>query len=108
MTKRKKDPKQARQQIKEYFEKAQAAFRENKDLSNDYVRKARNIAKKHQLTFPRDLKRRFCKHCYSYLVPGKNLRIRTHEGHVVYYCLECKKFMRFPYKKNISKKNDTL
>ena len=95
--KKRKNPKKAREDIKKYFVLAENAFVNDKNLANNYVRKARNIAKSHQLRFPRGLKRRFCKHCYSFLVPGKNLRVRTQEGHVVYYCLECKKFMRFPY-----------
>ncbi len=96
---KRKDPKKARKEVIAYFKKAEEVFHHDKDLADDYVRKARNIAMKNQLRFPRGLKRRFCKHCYSYLVPGENLRVRTHEGHVVYYCLECRRFMRFPYKK---------
>ncbi len=87
----------AKEHVIELFDAARKEFSKDKKLANEYVRKARRIAMKYKLRMPRSLKRRFCKHCYSYLVPGKNLRVRTHEGHVVYYCLECKKFMRFPY-----------
>ena len=91
--------KEAKEKIAKLFEKANAIFKENKPLANDYVRKARNLAMKFQIKrLPKECNRKFCKHCHSFLVPGKNLRIRTKEGHVVYYCLECKKFMRFPYK----------
>ena len=64
-------------------------------LSNRYVTLARKISMKFKVRIPTELKRRFCKHCYKYLMPGKTVRIRTHKGKVVYNCLNCKKFMRF-------------
>ena len=90
--------KQAKTDITKYLGLAKESFKQDPKRSNLYVHKARLLAMKHNLRLPKELKRSFCKHCYSYLVPGKNLRVRTHEGHVVYYCLGCKKFMRFPYK----------
>ncbi len=66
------------------------------------VRKARVLAMKHRFRLPVSLKRLFCKHCNSYFAQGKNMRVRTTKGKVVYTCLECKRFMRFSYsnKKN--------
>ena len=55
-------------------------------------------ALKYKINLPLKFKRRICKNCHSFLVPGKNLRVRTRKGHVVYYCLECKEFMRIGYK----------
>ena len=83
--------------IKQLFNEAKTAFKKEPKKANDYVRKARNLAMKHKIKLPSALKRRFCKHCYYYLVPGVNCRIRTHSGKVVYYCLSCKRYMRFPY-----------
>lgn len=98
--KSKKVINEAKEGISKLFQKAETAFKENKPLANDYVRKARRLAMKFQIKrLPKYCNRRYCKHCHSFLVPGVNLRIRTREGHVVYYCLDCKKFMRFPYKK---------
>jgi len=94
-----KAKKIARERIDSLFKEAKKAFKEDKSLSNRYVEMARKIAMKCKVRIPSELQRSFCKHCYTYLMPGKNLRVRTQEGHVVYYCLECKKFMRFPYKK---------
>ncbi len=92
LLKKKREAKEAKKKIIEYFKLASKSKR-----ANDYVRKARNLSMKYKLKIPRELKRRFCKHCYSYLVPGKNLRIRLQGKKVVYYCLSCKNFMRFPY-----------
>ena len=78
------------------FEQAQEIFPKNKTLANRYVELARKIAMKVKVRIPMKLKRRFCKHCYRYLQPGVNARIRTRAGKVVISCLECKRFMRIP------------
>lgn len=96
--KRQKEMKKiAKERIKYLFEQARKAFNKNPALSNRYVTLARKLSMKYKVRIPRELKRKFCKHCYKYLVPGKNCRVRTHKGKVVYYCLNCKKYMRFPY-----------
>jgi ribonuclease P protein subunit RPR2 len=89
----------ARERIKVLFKQAKEVFNKNKSLANRYIKLARELAMKYKIRIPPELKRRFCKHCYKYLMPGKNVRVRTREGKVVYYCLECKKYMRFPYLK---------
>ena len=85
------------------LKEAEQAFNVDKELANSYVNKARKIAMKVNLKIPSDLKRKFCKHCNSFLVPGKNLRVRTKNKMVVYYCLECKRFSKFRLKSKKSK-----
>jgi len=92
LLKKKKEAEEAAKKIIEYFKLASES-----NKANDYVRKARNLSMKYKLKIPLALKRRFCKHCYSYLIPGKNLRVRLQGQKVIYYCLECKKFTRIPY-----------
>jgi ribonuclease P protein subunit RPR2 len=94
-----KEKKVARERIIELFKQADAVFDSDKALANHYVDLARKYAMKYKVRIPSELQKKFCKHCYSYLKPGKNLRVRTQQSKVVYSCLECKKFMRFPYKK---------
>lgn len=98
-----KTRKIALERVQKLFSEAKSVFKEDKALADRYVKLARKIAMKARIPIPPELKRRFCKHCYKYLIPGVNCRIRTHEGKVVYYCLECRKFMRFPYKCSYSK-----
>ncbi|MBU0615632.1 MAG: ribonuclease P [Nanoarchaeota archaeon] len=86
--------KSAKERVKKMFKEAELA--QDKDTADLLVEKARRTAMKHKLKMPREYKRRFCKHCYSYLIPGKNCRVRTREGKVIYCCKECKKYMRFP------------
>ncbi len=99
-----KQVKIAKERIKELFNQSELAFDEDPKLSNRYVELARKISMRLKIRIPKELKRRFCKHCYCYLVPGKNCRVRTHEGKVVYYCQKCRKYMRFPYKGSQNKK----
>ena len=73
-------------------------FHSDEKLADRYVQLARKISMKFKVRIPSNLKKQFCKHCVSYLVPHVNCRIRLHKKRVIYYCLKCKKFMRFPYK----------
>ena len=34
----------------------------------------------------REFRRQFCHHCYAFLVPGRNMRVRVHRGNVVVTC----------------------
>jgi len=86
----------AQERIIQLFEQAELVFHEDKRLSDRYVEIARKISMKYKVKIPKELKKRFCKHCHSYLVPGNNLRIRLTEKKIVYYCLYCKRHMRFP------------
>ena len=86
----------AQERIKILFAEAEKTFSKNKSLANRYVTLARKIAMKVKARIPLELKRRFCKHCYKYLQPGINARVRTRSGRVIISCFECKKFMRIP------------
>jgi ribonuclease P protein subunit RPR2 len=91
---KKKDKKKGKAEAIELMKKAEDAF-PNQKLANSFVRKAREKAMNHNVRFPRDIKRKFCKHCYSFLKSGVNCRVRTRDGKVVYSCLDCGKFMRY-------------
>lgn len=88
----------AKERVNLLFKEAKDNFKENPSLSKRYVEIARKIAMKAQINFPSHLRKKFCRKCGSYLVPGENLRIRTRNKKLIYYCLECKSYMRFPYK----------
>ena len=92
-----KQRKMALEQATELFRLAKEAFPKDRSLAKRYVSMARKLAMKVRLRMPPGLKRQFCSNCGAFLYPGKNLRVRTQRGKVVYYCLECKHFMRFPY-----------
>ena len=99
MKDKKSDKKIALEKIKTLFSESEKQFSKNPNLSNRYVNLARKLAMKFNITMPREFKRKFCKHCYAYLVPNKNCRVRIHKSRVIYSCDSCKKFMRFVLKK---------
>ena len=103
MQKHSKKPKDQREKakarIKVLFEQAELNFSLDSKLSDRYVLLARKIAMKYKVSIPSIFRRKFCKHCYSYLMPGKDCRIRTKNGMLIIYCLKCKKFNKFKYKK---------
>ena len=95
---KKQQQKLALADITGILSKAKEVFDEKPGLADKYAKKARRMALKYKIKLPLNLKRRICKNCCSYLVPGKNLRVRTSKGKVVLYCLNCRKFMRIVYK----------
>ena len=76
----------------------QKALSDDLDLANRYVEIARKISMRYQLKMSAEFKRRFCKHCYQYLLPGSNCRIRLHRSRLIIFCNNCKKYTRIPLK----------
>ena len=93
--------KQNKEKLKQIaLEKVKTLFNEirnNSSKANDNVRKARRIAMKVNLPIPKELKRKYCKHCNNYFKLG-NYRVRTRNSMVIYSCFNCKKYMKFKTK----------
>jgi len=89
-----KEKQVARERIEELFKQAEKS---SLALANRYVILARKLAMKYKVRILPPLKRRFCKHCYKYFIPGQTCRVRTKEGNVVYTCFNCKKFTKISY-----------
>lgn len=62
-----------------------------------YVRLARRIAMRYQVSLPSDLRRRVCRACDGLLVPGSTSRVRVAQGRVTVTCLSCGSIKRYPY-----------
>ena len=69
-------------------------------LANRYVELARKISMRYLVPITKEYKLRFCKHCYAYLLPNVNSRVRVNKSKIVIHCNNCKKFMRIPLKNN--------
>lgn len=98
MKERSKNPatkKIAQERIGILFEQAGQVFHEHPELSNRYVELARKIAMRQRIRIDRENRRRYCHHCYVFLVPGNNMRVRVHRGNVVVTCRVCKKTTRY-------------
>jgi ribonuclease P protein subunit RPR2 len=85
----------ARERIRVLFEQARQAFREHPERSNRYVVLARRIAMRQRVRIDRELRHQYCHHCYAFLVPGKNMRVRVHRGNVVVTCGLCNMKTRY-------------
>ena len=88
----------AMERIKELFKQAEAVYIKKPGLASSYVALARRISTRTKTRIPRELKRRFCKHCGSYLHVGTTVRIRLSKGKKIYFCMNCGKYTRIPYK----------
>ena len=87
----------ARERIERLQSMARNAVREGRgERAREYVRRARRIAERHRLRLPRDFSHSICRSCDSFLVPGRNARVRSRSGHVVITC-ECGEQARYPY-----------
>jgi len=88
------------ERIERLFQLADAEFRHHPERSSRYVELARKLSRKNKVPIPGRWKRRFCKKCGAFWIPGKNLIVRTKprpQPHVEYICLECGARRRLPY-----------
>jgi len=86
----------ARERIALLFELAGEQSGSHPELSNRYVELARRIAMRQRVRIERRFRRRFCRNCSSFLIPGKNTRVRIHDGRVTVTCLVCNTRRRYP------------
>ncbi len=85
----------AKNRIDKLFLLAEKNARSEKfDLADRYVEIARKISMRYLVPIKKEYKRKFCKHCYSYLMPGSNCRIRIHRNKIIIFCKNCEKFTR--------------
>lgn len=92
----------ARERIEILFaraEKESAAGRQ--DLADRYVKIARDIGMKINVPLESRFKRRFCRKCHSFLVQGKNARVRlnTKQRTIAITCGVCGAVARLPFQK---------
>ena len=83
----------AKERINVLFEEARKT--KTQKLADRYIELARKIAMKVNYKMPKQYKRKFCKHCYTYFRNG-NYRVRTKDNKLIYYCFNCKKYTRIP------------
>jgi ribonuclease P protein subunit RPR2 len=73
---------------------AQSASSGEPASANRYAGLARTLGMRYNIRLPADFKRRLCPSCGSYLVAGRNLRVRLRPGKAVWTCLKCGKTRR--------------
>jgi len=80
------------------------ALKHNIDRADRYVELARKIGMRYNVPIPAKYKRRFCKHCYAYLLPGMNARVRTGKAKIIIFCENCKKYIRIPFIREVKER----
>jgi ribonuclease P protein subunit RPR2 len=91
----------AEERVRILFGLAGEEFPSKPKRSDRYVDLARKIGMRYNVSIPRELRPRFCKSCYAYLVPGKNSVTRTSgkTQSLETKCLGCGSVSRHPYSK---------
>lgn len=79
-----------------YREADKAALGGRMDLADRYVELARNVGMRYNVRVPPPLRRKSCRACYRYLLPGTTSRTRLRRGRLVITCLRCGHITRIP------------
>ena len=93
----------AKERIEILFNSAEKALQEEKEnYSKRYISLARKIGSKSRTRLPLGYKKKFCKVCNIFWIPGKTLRVRLQrkEKKLIYTCLSCGAIKRYPLIKN--------
>ena len=64
------------------------------EAAKKHVALARKLSSHFKVKIPVQWRRRFCKVCDAFWVPGTNCRVRTRAKGIVITCLECGKIRR--------------
>jgi len=86
--------------IERLLELAEANLKKHPERTRRYIELAKKLSSKYNVTIPRESKRRICKKCDTFLLPGFNLSIRADRNTraMVYTCLDCGYKKKYVYK----------
>lgn len=73
-----------------------AALSGSLDMADRYVEMARRVGMRYNVRIPREYRRRFCRGCYGYMLPGVTSRTRFNRGRLVTTCKRCGHIARMP------------
>jgi len=81
----------ANERIGKLFDFAKKYAKKRPELSKRYISMAIKISKKYNATIPSKLKKKFCKKCHVFFIPGKTVIVRKIRGSnmALYICKEC-------------------
>jgi len=89
----------ATERIERLLQLAEEAFDRRPELSHRYAELAWKLKTRYNVRLPPELKRKFCRKCRAFWVPGVTCRVRVRpkRKHVVTTCLRCGYQRRIPY-----------
>jgi ribonuclease P protein subunit RPR2 len=76
-------------------EKTPSDLRVARSAVKDVIRLSETL----RLRIPLEEKRKLCRQCYTYLVPGVTSRTRVAKGRVIITCLNCNGVKRLQYRR---------
>lgn len=79
---------------------------EIQDIRNNLIKHVIEFSKRFNLSLTKDMKRRYCKKCKSYLIEGKNSKTRIHKSRIIQTCKICNSQKRIPLILNKNNKNN--
>ena len=90
----------AKERIEILLDLAEKEFKKNPERSKRYVELARKIGLRYNVRLTKNQKNKFCKNCFTLLVPGKTSKVRLDEKTktLVIKCENCNTIYRKPYK----------
>jgi len=77
----------------------------DKELAKRAIKTAKSLSTRFRVSISKDIKRKFCKYCYTIFNSANNVRVRIKKNLVEYNCLCCSKKSRFPFVKEKLKKS---
>lgn len=91
--------KVVKDRILRLLELAEKNVKTHKDRSVRYVQLAVRLSMRHKVRIPKEFKRVFCKGCYTYWIPGYNVKIMLdRRNKAVRYACACGWLRSFKYK----------
>lgn len=84
----------AKERMHLLMERAISMHSSRPDLSRRYFQLSKKIGMRYNVRIHREYKRKFCKHCFSFLGEGWRLK----NGRMSVTCKNCGKTMRYLYK----------
>jgi ribonuclease P protein subunit RPR2 len=88
----------AKERIDILISEADKNFSKHPKRSHRYAELAHKLKLKYKVKLTPKVKRRLCKKCHKFMVPGKNCKIRIHNSRLIYTCGECGAIRRFDLK----------
>lgn len=91
----------AKNRVQVLFQQAESVYKATPQLAQRYIATARQISMAARIRLPAEYKRKTCKNCNAFLVPGWSSRVRIkpqRATHIVVTCLGCGYQTRIPVK----------
>jgi len=91
----------AKERIDRLLELAKEEFNKNPERSRDYIKLARKIGMRYNVSLKKEQKRSFCKKCNQLLIPNKSSKVEIEykKKLKIIKCLNCGNIYRYPHNK---------